>query len=71
MPENIERRLRQMIARKRAEAKAALEREAKRAQGAEDRDAVAVSVAKKWDQDKHIITEVAAYFEAELGENSG
>jgi hypothetical protein len=55
----------------RADAKAAREREAKRAQDAEDRDAVAVSVAKKWDQDKHIITEVAAYFEAELGENSG
>ena len=68
MPENIERRLRQMIARKRAEAKAVLEREAKRAQDAEDRDATAANVAEKWDQDQHIISEIAADFEAKLSE---
>ena len=68
MPENIERRLRQMIARKRAEAKAAREREAKRAQDAEDRDATAANVAAKWDQDRPIIAEIAADFEAKLSE---
>ena len=68
MPDKIELRLRQMIARKRAEAKAAREREAKRAQDAEDRDAIAANVAAKWDQDRHIIAEIAADFEAKLSE---
>ena len=57
-----------LIARKRAEAKAARERETKRAQDAAHRDAVAASVAEKWAQDQHIISEVAAYFEAKLAE---
>src|SRR5215207_7266140 len=68
MSDNIERRLSRLIARKRAEAKAAREREAKRAQDAAHREAVAAIVAEKWDQDKQIIAEVAAYFEARLSE---
>jgi hypothetical protein len=68
MPENLERRLSRLIARKRAEAKAARERETQQAQNAAHRDAVAASVAEKWDQDQHIISEVAAYFEAKLAE---
>src|SRR5829696_10211244 len=68
MPENLEQRLSRLIARKRAEARAARERETKRAQTAAHRDAVAASVAEKWDQDQHIISEVTAYFEAKLSE---
>jgi hypothetical protein len=68
MPENLEQRLSRLIARKRAEARAARERETKRAQTAAHRDAVAASVAEKWAQDQHIISEVAAYFEAKLAE---
>jgi hypothetical protein len=68
MPNSIEHRLSRLIARKRAEEKAARDREAKRAQDAAHREAVAASVADKWDQDKPIILAVAAYFEAKLGE---
>ena len=68
MPENLERRLSRLIARKRAEAKAARERETKRAQDAAHRDAVAASVAEKWAQDQHLISEVAAYIEGKLAE---
>ena len=68
MPNKIEHRLRQLIARKRAEAKAAREREVKRAEDAENRAAVAAVVSEKWDQDKRVIVEVAAYFEAKLSE---
>jgi len=68
MPEDIGRRLSRLIARKRADAKAARAREAQQAQDAEDRDAIAANVAEKWDQDKRLIAEVAAYFEAELGQ---
>src|SRR3954469_21163334 len=68
MPENLERRLSRLIARKRAEAKAARERETKRAQDAAHRDAVAASVAEKWAQDQHLISEMAAYIEGKLAE---
>ena len=43
-------------------------RETKRAQDAAHRDAVAASVAEKWAQDQHLISEVAAYFEGKLAE---